>query len=149
MRTLKLGPERICGSGPWGVSLYHPPIPPSSPPSHHLPPSPPSATFRTTMSSIMDFPSRTELLIRSASSLLSIISEPTFPPYPQNPLIVRLVDRTALLFVTEPEADASAVAVILTGKETIMMRVTEGSTQTNGGEISRTTGHDWLSGCCR
>lgn len=98
---------------------------------------------------MMDFPSRKELLIRSATSLLSIICEPTCPPHPQNPLIVRVVDRTALLFVTEPEADASAVAVILTGKETIMMRVTEGSTEINGGEISRIPSHDWLSGCCR
>lgn len=97
----------------------------------------------------MDFPSHKELLIRSASTLLSIICEPTFPAHQQNPLAVRLLDRIALLFVIEPEADASAVAVILTGKKTIMMPVTEGLTQVDGNEISRTVGHDWLSECCR
>lgn len=97
----------------------------------------------------MDHLSRNERLIRSASSLLSIICPPSYPPGLKNSRLARLLDRTALLFVTEPKTNASAVAVILTGKETIMMRVTESSSHMNVVESSRTACRGWLLECCR
>lgn len=70
----------------------------------------------------------TDLLIRSATTLLSIIDQQVEKPLPSSEdRSVRLLDHIALLFVTKPKDDVTAVATVLGENHSIIVRCTEES----------------------
>lgn len=101
------------------------------------------------MASTTAMPPDSDLLIRSASSLLSIIDRYDEPSPTGGNRTIRFLDRIALLFVTEPKDDDSAVAAVLTGTETILVRVTESPTDSASLRSPNMIAGGWLSQCCR
>lgn len=70
-----------------------------------------------------------EFLIRSASSLLSIIDQQVEVPHSAGVnRSVRFLDRIALLFVTKAKQDVTAVSAVLTPNRSILVGCTEAST---------------------
>lgn len=69
-----------------------------------------------------------QYLIRSASSLLSIIGQQVEQPRQlSHRRSVRFLDRIARLFVTGPGEDVSAVSAVLSGSGSILVRCTDSS----------------------
>lgn len=67
-----------------------------------------------------------QFLIRSASTLLSIIDQQIAQPEESsNKRSVRLLDHIALLFVTQAKEDVSAVSAVLSGGSSILIRCTD------------------------
>lgn len=73
----------------------------------------------------------TDFLIRSATSLLSIIDQqPEQPSSASYDRSVRFLDRIALLLVTKSK-DISAVSAVLAGNDSILVSCTESSTDSS------------------
>lgn len=69
-----------------------------------------------------------QYLIRSASTLLSIIGQQVEQPRQSSDRhSVRFLDHVALLFPTGPGEDVSAVSAVLTGSGSILVRCTDSS----------------------
>lgn len=76
-----------------------------------------------------------QYLIRSATTLLSIIDQQVEQPRQASDLrSVRFLDRIALLFVTKPKEDVSAVSAVLTGSGSILVGCTDSTD--DGDEIA-------------
>lgn len=70
----------------------------------------------------------TDLLIRSATTLSSIIDPQVEKPLPsREDRSVRFLDHIALLFVTKAKADVSAVSAVLAENDSILVACTEES----------------------
>lgn len=70
----------------------------------------------------------TDLLIRSATTLLSIIDQQVEKPLPsREDRSVHFLDHIALLFVTKATADVSAVSAVLAENDSILVACTEES----------------------
>lgn len=88
-----------------------------------------------------------DMLIRSASSLLSIFNGPCegYPPSPSR--TVRSLSRIAMLFVE----DSSAITAVLAEKEAILVRIIQEpsySPSSHSAYPNSKIGPDWLIQCC-
>lgn len=94
-----------------------------------------------------DEPPTIDMLIRAASTFLSIFNEPTdgFPSSPSS--AVRVLSRVAILFNEE----ASSMTTVLLEKQAILLRmiqVRKYSPSTESTYLKSKIGPDWLQSCC-